>query len=86
MNFYLYIGDFEVFPKKSVFWSYLYVGLSRSRTTRGITSVIYGALSRIDGDFTIIKSKVMKKLFHIYSALSRPKLYEFFEFIYFKYL
>jgi hypothetical protein len=28
VNFYLFIGNFEVFPKKSVFWSYLFIGLT----------------------------------------------------------
>ena len=32
VNFYLYIGDFEVFPKKSVFWSYLSVGLIQTKS------------------------------------------------------
>ena len=28
VNFYLFIVNFEVFPKKSVFWSWLFIGLS----------------------------------------------------------
>jgi len=27
VNFYLFIGNFEVFPKKSAFWRYLFIGL-----------------------------------------------------------
>jgi len=30
VNFYLFIANFEVFPKKSVFWTYLFIGLSSS--------------------------------------------------------
>ena len=28
VNFYLFIANFEVFPKKSVFWTYLFIGLT----------------------------------------------------------
>jgi len=31
VNFYLYIANFELFPKKSVFWSHLYVGLIEAK-------------------------------------------------------
>ena len=30
VNFYLFIANFEVFPKKSVFWTHLFIGLSKS--------------------------------------------------------
>ena len=43
MNFYLFIANFEVFPKKSVFWSHLFIGLRVTKTSLNLedTNVKY---------------------------------------------